>query len=95
MLAGEVSSQSFQTVPGRRREIGERRGVVELNQFPASDPRHIGRKPLRNAPLLKNQRRERAAEASDHRSTVSRHDTNTQNRDNQKGSLSQKVRAGP
>jgi hypothetical protein len=65
VLAREVSSQSFQSVARRRREITKHRGVVQLHQFSAGDLGNVVRKPLRNASLLENQRRKRALEASD------------------------------
>jgi hypothetical protein len=75
MLAGEIASQYFQTVPRRRCKIAEHGGVVQLHQFSASDLGDVGRKPLWNTPLLENQRRESTAEASDHGWDVSCHDT--------------------
>jgi hypothetical protein len=59
MLAGEVPSQSFQSVARRRHKITKHCGVVQLHQFSAGDPGKVRRKPLRNASLPENQRRER------------------------------------
>src|SRR5262249_24609117 len=67
MLTNEVPSQSFQPVARRRHKITKHCGVVQLHQFSAGDLGNVRRKPLWNAPLLENQRRERAPEASDHR----------------------------
>jgi hypothetical protein len=68
MFAGEVSSQSFQSVARRRHKITKHCSVVQLHQLSAGDPGNVCRKPLGNASLLENQRRKRAPEASDHRS---------------------------
>jgi hypothetical protein len=45
MLAGEVSSQSFQSVAWRRHEIAKHRGVVQLHQFSAGDLGNVRRTP--------------------------------------------------
>ena len=59
VLAGEVPSQSFQSVARRRHKVTKHCGVVQLHQFSAGDPGNIRRKPLWNASLPENQRRER------------------------------------
>src|SRR5262245_172139 len=66
VLAGEVPSQSFQSVARRCHKITEPCGIVQLHQLSPSDLGNIGRKPLGNAPLAEDQRRERAPEGHDH-----------------------------
>ena len=75
MFAGEVPPQGFQALTRRRNEITEPGCIVQLNQLPAGDLGKLRWQPLRDASLLENQCRERAAKASDHRPYVSCRDT--------------------
>src|SRR5438132_687546 len=66
IFASEVASQCLQPVAMRRDKIIKHCCVIDLHQFSAGNLGEVRRKPLWNAPLLENQRRERASEASDH-----------------------------
>src|SRR5262245_59812195 len=66
MLASQVASQGFQSIARRRHKITKRCGIVQLHQLSAGDFGSTRRKPLGNASLVENQRRERASEALDH-----------------------------
>jgi hypothetical protein len=66
MLAREVPAQSFQSIARRRHKITKHCGVVQLHQLSAGGLGNVRGKSLWNAPLLKNQRCERAPETSDH-----------------------------